>query len=61
MKSVYMWQNNFCITYTIIFKKYEDYFYANGFRMCDNPEDADLLFMELVPVSCLRLMSILIR
>ncbi len=41
--AVHMWQNNMCITYTTVFRRFEDFFRANGCAICDTAEEADIL------------------
>ncbi|MCG3136831.1 MAG: tRNA-2-methylthio-N(6)-dimethylallyladenosine synthase [Phycisphaerae bacterium] len=42
---VYLWQNNMCITYTLVFKRFEDWLLANNARLVDDPEAADWLLI----------------
>lgn len=42
---VYMWQNNLCITYTIAFKMFEDYFVANGWTVVQDASEADWILI----------------
>lgn len=42
---VYMWQNNMCISYTLVFKRFEDFFIANGWEIADDPGLADCLVL----------------
>ncbi|OHB49681.1 MAG: hypothetical protein A2Y10_05860 [Planctomycetes bacterium GWF2_41_51] len=42
---VYMWQNNLCITYTITFKMFEDYFLANGWIVVQDARQADWILI----------------
>ncbi|MBA7480354.1 tRNA-2-methylthio-N(6)-dimethylallyladenosine synthase [subsurface metagenome] len=38
---VYMWQNNLCITYTLEFKRIEDFFIANKWELTKEPAETD--------------------
>lgn len=38
---VYMWQNTLCMTYLMIFKKFEDLFLANNWEIVRDPVKAD--------------------
>lgn len=42
---VYMWQNNMCISYTILFKRFEDFLLANGWDLTEEPEQADWILV----------------
>ncbi|MGB2824053.1 MAG: radical SAM protein [Phycisphaerae bacterium] len=41
--AVHMWQNNMCITYTTVFRRFEDFFRANGCAIRPTAEEADVL------------------
>ncbi|MFH1055298.1 MAG: radical SAM protein [Candidatus Altiarchaeota archaeon] len=38
---VYMWQNGLCITYLLIFRKFQEFLKANGWEIVNKPADAE--------------------
>lgn len=42
---VFMWQNNMCVTYLLVFKKMEDFLRANNCAIVETPEEADWILV----------------
>jgi len=42
---VYMWQNDMCISYTVLFKRFEDFLLANGWGLTEDPKQADWILV----------------
>ena len=45
MKKVYMWQNNMCITYNVLFKRFELFFLLNEYRLTAHSDEADIVMV----------------
>jgi len=40
-KKIYLWQNNMCVTYLVVFKRMEEFLTQNGCHVVESAEEAD--------------------